>query len=60
MLSKIKSFVMQSVRVWHILRKPSSLEFKTVAKVSAVGILIIGALGFAVSDVVKILEKLFG
>ena len=60
MLSKIKSFVMQSVRVWHILRKPSSLELKTVAKVSAVGILIIGALGFAVSDVVKILEKLFG
>ncbi|MBS3088517.1 protein translocase SEC61 complex subunit gamma [Candidatus Pacearchaeota archaeon] len=59
-MGKIISFILQSKRVWHILRKPSSFEFKTVAKVSAIGILIIGALGFAVSDAVKILSRIFG
>ena len=50
---KLKSFLLQSKRVWHVLRKPSAMEFKTVAKVSAIGILIIGALGFAISDIIK-------
>ena len=54
MWEKIKSFILQSKRVWHVLKKPSSAEFKTVAKVSAIGILIIGAMGFIISDVIKI------
>ena len=54
MLNKLGSFVVQSKRVWHVLKKPSSYEFKTVAKVSAIGILIIGAIGFAISDTIKI------
>ena len=32
---KISSFVLQCVRVWHLLRKPSAEEWKTVSKVSA-------------------------
>jgi protein translocase SEC61 complex gamma subunit len=36
-------------RVWHLLKKPSSLEFKTISKVSAIGLLIIGLVGFMVS-----------
>lgn len=35
--------------MWHVLRKPSREEFTTVAKVSAIGILIIGAVGFLVA-----------
>jgi len=49
MIDKIKSFLIKSVRVWHILRKPSMNEFKTIAKVSAIGILIIGFIGFIIS-----------
>ncbi len=59
-MDKLKSFVLQSLRVWRVLKKPSSYEFKTVAKVSAIGILIIGALGFAVADIIRIIEGLFG
>lgn len=59
-IGKLKSFVLQSKRVWHVLKKPTMDEFKTVAKVSALGILIIGALGFLISDVIKILSSLFG
>lgn len=57
---KIKSFILQSKRVWHVLRKPTGMEFKSIAKVSAIGILIIGAAGFIVSDLIKFIERIFG
>lgn len=53
-LSKIKSFLLQSKRVWHVLKKPSKEEFLMVAKVSAIGILALGALGFIISDIIKL------
>lgn len=42
-------------RVWRLLRKPTPEEFKTVSKVSAVGLLVVGALGFAISTVIKLI-----
>ena len=56
MYEKLKSFVIQSIRVWHILKKPTAVEFKTVAKVSAIGILILGAVGFIIADIIKFLS----
>jgi len=56
---RIKSFVIQSKRVWHVLKKPSMLEFKTVSKVSAIGILILGAIGFIIADAIRIFSNLF-
>ena len=58
-IGKLKSFLIQSKRVWQVLKKPSGVEFRTVAKVSAIGILIIGALGFIISDVIKLAERIF-
>ena len=58
-LNRLKSFVLQSKRVWHVLKKPTGMEFKTVAKVSAIGILVIGAVGFLISDLIKILVRFF-
>jgi protein translocase SEC61 complex gamma subunit len=52
---EIKSFIAQCARVWRILRKPDMNEFKTTAKVAAVGILIIGFLGFLIAFIVNIL-----
>lgn len=45
-LIKARSFYEQSKRVWQITRKPTMREFKIVATVSALGIGIIGILGF--------------
>ncbi len=56
---KLKSFVLQSKRVWHVLRKPTGQEFKSISKISAIGILIMGAAGFVISDLIKILERVF-
>ena len=45
---RLRSFVMESVRVFRITKKPSGMEFKTIIKVSGLGIIIIGMLGFVV------------
>ena len=58
-MGKITSFIIQSKRVWHLLKKPSGYEYKTIAKVSAIGILIIGAIGFIIADVISLIEKIF-
>lgn len=49
-----KSFCIKCKRVWYVLRKPSRKEFETITKVSAIGILLLGVLGFAISLVMKI------
>ena len=54
--TKLKSFLIQSKRVWHILRKPTNEEFKSISKISALGILAVGALGFLVADVIKMFK----
>ena len=45
---KIKSFIQESIRVLRITKKPDAIEFKTIVKVSGLGILIIGLIGFVV------------
>ena len=46
---RLVSFYHQSVRVWHLLRKPTRKEFLMVTKISAIGIMIVGVAGFAIS-----------
>ena len=41
-------FLKKCIRVWHVLKKPTREEFTMVAKVSAVGILVIGLVGFII------------
>ena len=55
--TKLKSFLIQSKRVWHILRKPTNEEFKSISKISALGLLAIGALGFLIADIIKLFAK---
>ena len=53
-IQKLKSFTIQSIRVWKILKKPSMVEFSTVAKVSAVGVLVLGGIGFFLSFILNL------
>ena len=52
----IKSFGQQCIRVWHLLKKPSKKEFITVAKVSAIGLGIVGLMGFLISLIMNFLK----
>ena len=51
---KVRSFIQECIRVLKVTKKPDSSEFKTVVKVSGLGILIIGLLGFVV-QMIKLL-----
>ena len=55
LFSSLKDFLQQCRRVWAVTKKPSSLEFKTVAKASAIGILLIGLVGFVVSTLIRLI-----
>ncbi len=55
--TSIKSFVIKCKRVWSVLKKPTKKEFQMIAKVSALGILILGTLGFLISIIMKIFIK---
>lgn len=55
--SKFKSFLLKCRRVWIILKKPTRKEFEQIAKVSAMGILVIGAIGFLISIIIKLFFK---
>jgi protein transport protein SEC61 subunit gamma-like protein len=46
---KLSSFLAQCRRVWRILKKPDSNEYKTTAKVAAIGLGVIGLIGFLIS-----------
>lgn len=41
------------LRVWRLLKKPSMTEFKLISKVTAVGLLAIGALGFIIATLMQ-------
>lgn len=49
LLIKLKTFYLECVRVLRVTRKPDSFEFKTIVKVSGLGMAIIGMLGFLIS-----------
>ena len=46
-------------RVLKITKKPDSTEFKTVVKISGLGIIIIGVIGFAIFLAVELM-KIYG
>jgi protein transport protein SEC61 subunit gamma-like protein len=47
-IKKIKTFYRECVRVFKITKKPTKEEYKAIMKVSGLGILLIGFIGFIV------------
>lgn len=48
-IQKLKKFFKECKRVLRVTRKPSRDEFKTIVKVSALGMAVIGLIGFLIS-----------
>jgi len=48
MYVKAKSFILECKRVLKITKKPDKMEFKTIVKISGLGIIIIGLVGFII------------
>ena len=45
---RFKSFLIECKRVWKVTRKPTKPELSIIVKVTGIGILLIGAIGFLV------------
>ena len=55
-LDKLKNFINESIRVFKITKKPGSEEFKTIVKVTSIGTLIIGFIGFLIHLVSQLIK----
>jgi len=55
--NKFKKFIKETGRVLRILKKPNKEEYKTVVKVTALGIALIGALGFIIFLIYELLLR---
>ncbi len=53
-VSKAREFFMKCNRVWTVMRKPTKEEFKVIAQASALGLLVIGLLGFVISLIFRL------
>ena len=45
---KFKRFIIECRRVLRVTKKPTNFEFKTIVKVSGIGMIIIGMIGFLI------------
>jgi protein transport protein SEC61 subunit gamma and related proteins len=45
-MTRLKTFITECKRVLKLTKKPSNEEFSTIVKISALGMLFIGAIGF--------------
>ena len=46
---KFKTFLIECKRVWQVTKKPGKEELKTIVKVTGIGTLIIGVIGFIIN-----------
>jgi protein transport protein SEC61 subunit gamma-like protein len=54
---EIKSFLLKCRRVWQVLKKPTKKEFEQTTKISAIGIALIGLVGFIIALIMKLFFK---
>ena len=54
-LMKLKRFGIECSRVLRVTKKPDSIEYKTIVKVSGLGMAVIGLMGF----LIQIIKQLF-
>lgn len=48
-MTKLKSFLVECRRIWQVTKKPSKTEWIMVVKVTGLGMLVIGFIGFLVN-----------
>jgi len=48
LFTRFKSFLLESKRVFRVTKKPTMTEYKTIVKVTAIGMALIGLIGFII------------
>lgn len=55
LMQKLKKFYGECLRVLTVTKKPDKIEYKTIVKVSGIGIMIIGAIGFIITMIKQLI-----
>ena len=55
LMKKLKRFTKECIRVLKVTKKPTKTEFKTIVKVTGLGIIVIGLMGF----IIQFIKQLF-
>jgi protein transport protein SEC61 subunit gamma-like protein len=55
-MGKFKDFITECVRVIKVTKKPDKEEYMTIVKVSALGIAIIGFIGFTITMIANLIR----
>lgn len=55
--TKLKSFIIECKRIWQVTKKPSKKELITIVKVTGIGMLVIGFLGFLINIIWQLLLR---
>ncbi|MFH1916256.1 MAG: protein translocase SEC61 complex subunit gamma [Nanoarchaeota archaeon] len=53
-MGKLKTFVGECMRVLQVTKKPDKIEFTTIVKISALGIAVIGLIGFIILMIAQV------
>jgi protein transport protein SEC61 subunit gamma-like protein len=53
---KLSSMSTRYRRVWRLLKKPTKKEYMLVVKVSAIGLAVVGVVGFLISTIMSFLN----
>ncbi len=59
LMTRFKSWLLEYKRVLRSTKKPNNQEFLTIVKVSGIGILVIGFIGFLISMLKELITKFF-
>ncbi len=57
LIAKIKRYILEYKRVVTVTKKPTKDEFITIVRVSALGILVVGLLGFIIQMIEALIFK---
>jgi len=52
---RFKTFINECLRVLRVTRKPNKIEFKTIVKVSGLGMIVVGFIGFVITMIRQLL-----
>jgi protein transport protein SEC61 subunit gamma-like protein len=55
----LKTFIRECIRVLRVTKKPTSFEFKSIVKITAIGMAIIGLLGFIIRMAGTLIKQAF-
>ncbi len=57
LMLRIRRYINECIRVLRVTKKPNAVEFKAIVKISGLGMILIGLIGFAIQMMKEVFVK---